>query len=615
MSPRAWLAVAVAVAVTVAGVGCTRVAEVAPRARDGVVYGVTSVPFRGRWWHYYERGVSFAAGGFLAEAEADLRACLRLRQNDARRARTYGFHFVQCFAHRELGAVLLEQGRLDQAEAELEASLAQEPSAKARALLDRIARARAAQAAIDGPAPDPVPARAALPPARLTVITPLAPEPFDSVLDDLGLDVDLDDSDDPLAGWQGGVLTIDEAVPAPPAGDQGEAAVALALSGHLPGDGALWIRPPAGAGAPRPVERSADGRFTITLLETEVLAAGPAVGDQGDELVTVLAPADDLDRQPSLTLDGPGDGDPVVGERVYYRYRAAAAELHRLVVSGPAGDQRLAIDLAGVLAAGTLAVPVTVGTERLTFTLHAADGTTAVASRAPVVRPDPVQDRALRAPALVVPLGRPRDGAGGRDWDDPMLLGAMVADGRFRVLDAQADAILERELALVEAGHVDRATAAAAGRRLQARYVLAGTLRRGPGEIECFLRLIQAGTARVVAIADAYMPSAGAADDDRFYSLLAGRLRQVFPILDGVLGSDGEALRLALGARHGVDRERTFYVIERGADLLDPATGEVLLAGPREVVGRLRAIRVDEDRSQLELADGRAAAGAVVVSE
>ena len=124
--------------------GCGREQAVVPQIKDGVTYGITNVPFRHRWWHYQERGLSWARGGFWEYAETDLRACLRLRQEDSRRARTYGMHFVQCFAHRELGAVLLAQGQLDEAEQEVRLSLEQEPSAKALALLKEIEQARAA---------------------------------------------------------------------------------------------------------------------------------------------------------------------------------------------------------------------------------------------------------------------------------------------------------------------------------------------------------------------------------------------------------------------------------------------------------------------------------------
>ncbi|MBA3938908.1 MAG: hypothetical protein H0X38_15780, partial [Planctomycetes bacterium] len=141
--------------------GCLR-DQPAPRAANGATFGVTQEPFRGRWWQYYERGVSWAMGGFLDLAEADFRTCIALRQDDSRLARTYGMHFVQCFVHRELGAVLISGGRLDEAESELLISIAAEPSAKAEALLQRIRDQRAgAAAAAPGAAPAALAAAAA----------------------------------------------------------------------------------------------------------------------------------------------------------------------------------------------------------------------------------------------------------------------------------------------------------------------------------------------------------------------------------------------------------------------------------------------------------------------
>ncbi|MBM3225694.1 MAG: hypothetical protein FJZ47_18105, partial [Candidatus Tectomicrobia bacterium] len=63
--------------------------------KGGKPYGVTSSDvWRGRWWNYYERGVSYAEGEFWDEAIRDLQEALKQRDSDQRRARTYGLHFV-----------------------------------------------------------------------------------------------------------------------------------------------------------------------------------------------------------------------------------------------------------------------------------------------------------------------------------------------------------------------------------------------------------------------------------------------------------------------------------------------------------------------------------------
>lgn len=116
--------------------------------KDGVDYGATRGVFRGRWWSYYERGANLVAGGFYQEAEADLRQALSGRSRDSWRARTYGLHFVEYFPNRELGVVLLHTGKLDDAQATLERSLAQMDTAKAHHYLDLVKREKIAKGAI-----------------------------------------------------------------------------------------------------------------------------------------------------------------------------------------------------------------------------------------------------------------------------------------------------------------------------------------------------------------------------------------------------------------------------------------------------------------------------------
>ena len=59
--------------------------------KDGKQYGVTaSGIWRERWWNYYERGSSYAEGEFWDSAITDFQAAITQRQDDQRRARTYG---------------------------------------------------------------------------------------------------------------------------------------------------------------------------------------------------------------------------------------------------------------------------------------------------------------------------------------------------------------------------------------------------------------------------------------------------------------------------------------------------------------------------------------------
>jgi hypothetical protein len=440
----------------VAMCGCSRRHDLEPRVVDGVAYGVTGAPFRGRWWHYYERGISWAEGGFLQEAEADFRKSLDLRWTDSRRARTYGMRFSQYFAHRELGAVLLRLGRDGEAESELRLSLDQERSAKAQALLERISAQRAAAA------------------------------------------------------------------------------------------------PPMSA--------------------------------------------------PELDLDGP-DGVVVRG-RLWYRYSAqSAAGLARLrVLDG--GASCFESSLATTRAAGVISLDLPAGERRLQFTLVDAAGRATALERSVTVRASPSQDRSLRAAALALPLLSPRPDAM-RGADDPKLLSALVDDGRFRYLDRRGDAVLQRELLLVDAGMVDRATAAQAGRRLRSRYVVTGTVTRGAHDMECYLRAILVDTGELVAVADAYAENVDQSREQDFFRAVAGRFRQAFPVIAGTAALDGTGVTLDVGTRDGVIERMRFSVL---ADTTDDVT-------PPPVRSRVEVTASDHALAHARVLEGAAESAGEVISE
>jgi hypothetical protein len=112
-------------------------------------YGVVN-PWRARWWNYYERGRSFADGGYWKEAEADFRIALSKRSSDQRWARTYGLHFVpEYFPNREMGIALLHLDQPDEGITLLEASYEDQPSARAAYYLDTSRAERVARLGSD----------------------------------------------------------------------------------------------------------------------------------------------------------------------------------------------------------------------------------------------------------------------------------------------------------------------------------------------------------------------------------------------------------------------------------------------------------------------------------
>src|SRR4030065_430016 len=64
--------------------------------------------YRGKWWNHYTRGRWYAEGGFYEEAIADYKKAIEIRSKDSRAARSYGLHFWDYFARRELGIAYYE---------------------------------------------------------------------------------------------------------------------------------------------------------------------------------------------------------------------------------------------------------------------------------------------------------------------------------------------------------------------------------------------------------------------------------------------------------------------------------------------------------------------------
>jgi TolB-like protein len=219
------------------------------------------------------------------------------------------------------------------------------------------------------------------------------------------------------------------------------------------------------------------------------------------------------------------------------------------------------------------------------------------------------QARGLRATALLISLQHP--------WpeqehiqDDSLLAGALVRNERFRFIDRDADALFAKEQALVEAGYVDRNTAARAGHRLAARYVIVGTLARGREDVECFVRLIQCETGTLVCTADAYASRLEGDDIERaFFSAVAGRLRQIFPVVEGHLATRDGRIELDVGQRGGVVASMLFHILPTEHDSRCGRSGH-----PEPPA--LEVIECKADLADLRmLGSGRCPTSATVISE
>jgi len=106
--------------------------------KDSVQYGLVDGTFRSRWWNYYQRGQSYLEGECFQAAMSDLKTAITQNDQDQRMIRTYGLHFIDYFPHREMGLIYFLLNDLEQAQKELEKSISQEPSSKARHYLDQV---------------------------------------------------------------------------------------------------------------------------------------------------------------------------------------------------------------------------------------------------------------------------------------------------------------------------------------------------------------------------------------------------------------------------------------------------------------------------------------------
>ncbi len=92
----------------------------------------------GEWFKSYDDGLKALEAQDYEKAANLFREALAGNSTDKQKMRTYGLHFIEYYPHRELGIVLYHLGQVDEARRELEKSLSQEPSGRARDYLQKI---------------------------------------------------------------------------------------------------------------------------------------------------------------------------------------------------------------------------------------------------------------------------------------------------------------------------------------------------------------------------------------------------------------------------------------------------------------------------------------------
>jgi tetratricopeptide (TPR) repeat protein len=102
-----------------------------PCYRNGVAYGISDGLFRGKWWNYYQVGLSFTDGGCWQEACNAFESAIQLRYNDSKWASTYGVRHIHYYPHRESGIAFYYMGQYQKAFKSLNQSITDDPTGRA----------------------------------------------------------------------------------------------------------------------------------------------------------------------------------------------------------------------------------------------------------------------------------------------------------------------------------------------------------------------------------------------------------------------------------------------------------------------------------------------------
>jgi len=100
--------------------------------------GRKSSMFTGRWYEYYQRGISYLDCECYEYALKDLSTSISIKTDDKRFLNTYGMHFIHYFPNRERGLTYYLLNQYGNALTDFENSIHSEPSEKAFFYIEKI---------------------------------------------------------------------------------------------------------------------------------------------------------------------------------------------------------------------------------------------------------------------------------------------------------------------------------------------------------------------------------------------------------------------------------------------------------------------------------------------
>lgn len=641
---------------------CTGEHPASPYKKGDKEYGtVSGAFFRHRWWNYYERGVSFAEGEFYKEAMADLREAIHQRDQDQRMARTYGMHFIDYFPHRELGIIEYEMGNLEAAQGELELSLSQYPSAKARFYLDRVRKAL-----IERQAKEVAPPRLTLNIQAAEVWTKDDPVLLSGVVEDESYVADITIGGVPffLEGsatrvpFQKNLILSQghHSVEVQARNLMGKASRAEVII-HVDREGPLIVIEDLTYDRER---QGGEVRIQGTVHDeggvAELLVNGEAVRIQKGEEVffshTLATATESLDLLARDRL-----GNETSARFVMNRSQATRMPL-LLASSEPLGGSHFDIalfeqkdtrppniylklwtdnqtvfldkaylegqvsDESKIVSLTINQVPVLRGRGTVVFFNHVAElkegeniivieardeaGNTATKKVSVIRRIPKAMQLAERLSLTVLPFEQKGEVSDASFSFRDNLIDSLVAESRFRVIERDRLDLILKEQEISRSKLIDRSTALKVGKLAAAESIVMGSIVETRTGIEIVSRMFDTETSDIVATADVY----GEVKDLPALRYLAQgmaiKLHRDFPLVDGmVLEQKGKDIVTDLG-----ENEVKLYrkvIVYREKPVKHPVTGKILGADS-EVIGRARVTQVLPKMSKAELVTGKSGA-------
>ena len=592
-----------------------------------VVFSADDGTFRGKWWNYYDRGLSSADSGDWTSAVNDLQQCIKMQDRDQRMARTYGMHFIDYFPHRELGIAYMNRGELDKAAKELELSAKQEESAKASFYLNKVQQSvlKQSQAKPAGPEITIVsPASGTIVKTSTVTIKGKAsgkgivsrivingtPYRFDRAREHMEFTQELaveDGSNEIVVAAEDLVgnktektltLIVDRDGPSVQIADvvaeQEAGKRYIKLTGTV--SDATWISKLQVNG--QSVDVSGEKNHQLNLrfeqgkkAKLAVLAVDPfenettAEIDVEQALTAFRTPekpfliAFNSDKligfdktSPQITLKSSADLPTVFSEKY--------------AVEGEASDNlnigRIVINNKDVFVKNgkriffSKVVDLREGKNTITVDVYDTSDNKTTKTYTVTRRIPSVMQNASRMSITVLPFD------GGKTADRiqlayDQLLGAFVDQKRFSVIErAKLEHIL-LEQKLTKEKLTDPENSIRVGKLMSADAVLATSVREDERSLEIVARVISTETSEVLGVKDAFVEDKTMAGVRDLVANLAAKVAQEFPVAEGmVVKAGGKSVVMDVGEASNIKRNMTVIIYRKGEEIRHPVTGKSL---------------------------------------